>query len=115
MDTVVEKISWHRRGVRSDFVGSLSATDDGIRLTGRDPQSGLDVVLSIPSPELSGVHVSSANSDGNGGGDPYVVLEVEHAQPIFLRQVGDRSLHAQLLARKLGALLRTPRLLAQGG
>jgi hypothetical protein len=110
MDTLVEKISWHRRGVRSDFVGSLRATGDAIRLTGRDPQSGLDVMLSIPSLELSSVHISSSN----GIGDPYVVLELEHAQPNFLRQVGDGSLHAQVLARKLGAVL-PPRLLTQGG
>jgi hypothetical protein len=110
MDTLVDKISWRRRGVMSDFVGSLRANDDGIRLTGRDPRSGLDVMLSIPPPELSGVHVSSANGDGNGNGALYVVLELEHAQPIFLRQVGGSSLHAQLLARKLGALLPLPRL-----
>jgi hypothetical protein len=114
MDTLVEKISWHRRGVRSDFVGSLRANGDGIRLTGRDPRSGLDVVLSIPSLELSGVHVSSADGNGNGNGELYIVLELEHAQPIFLREVGGSSLHAQLLARKLGAVL-PPRLLTQGG
>ena len=111
MDTVVERISWRRHGVSSDFVGSLSASDDGIRLAGRDPQHGLDVVLSIPSLELSSVHVSPAG----GNGDLCVVLELEHAQPIFLRQVGGTPLHVQNLARKLGALLRPPQLLAQGG
>lgn len=114
MDTVVERISWHRRGVRSDFVGSLRASDEGIRLTGRDPR-GLDVVLSIPPRELSGVHVSPENDEGRGNGDPYVVLELEHAQPIFLRQAGSSAHQAPLLARKLGALLPPTRLLAQGG
>jgi len=104
---LIEGISWHRRGARSDFVGSLSAGDDGIRLQGRDPHSGLDVVLSIPPLELTGVHVSSTNGDGPEGTDRYVVLELERAQPILLRQVGGGFLPAQLLARKLAALLRT--------
>jgi len=111
VDTVVERISWRRRGARSSFVGSLSAGDDAICLAGRDPQNGLDVMLSIPSLELSSVHVSPA--DGNG--DPHVVLELEHAQPIFLRQFEGTHVQAQNLARKLAALLRPRPLLTRGG
>jgi hypothetical protein len=113
METLVEKISWRRGGVRNDFVGSLRAGDEGIRLTGRDPQSGIDVALSIPPEEVADVHVSP--SAGDPPGDLYVVLELDDAEPIYLRQVGAGPLHAQLLARKLGALARPPRLLVQGG
>ena len=113
VDTLVEKVAWRRRGVRNDFVGSLRAGNDGIRLNGRDPQSGIDVALSIPSPEVERVHVEHANGDLDG--DLYVVLELTEAEPIFLRQVGVGPLHARLLARRLGRLLRPPRLLALGG
>ena len=100
MDTVVEQIAWRRRGGRSDFVGSLRAEDDGIRLTGRDPASGLDVALSIPQSEVEHVHVVGAN------GDPFVVVEFARAEPILVRRIGPGSVQSQALARKLRALLK---------
>jgi hypothetical protein len=104
VDAVLENIAWRRRGIRRDFVGSLRAGDDGIRLTGRDPQSGLDVALSIPRNEVEHVDVVGAN------GDPFVVVELARAEPIFVRRIGPGSVQAQPLARKLGALLkRRPR------
>lgn len=109
VDTLIEKVAWHRRGVRNDFVGSLRAGYDGIRLTGRDPQSGVDVALSIPPREVEEVHVEPAN------GDLYVVVELADAEPIILRRAGAGPFQAQQLARKLGALLQPPQLLVQGG
>lgn len=113
MDTLIEKIAWRRRGVRNDFVGSLRAGYDGIRLTGRNPESGLDVALSIPPSEVKDVHVAPA--DGELAGDLFVVVELTDAEPIILRRAGAGPFQAQLLARKLGALLKPPALLAQGG
>lgn len=113
VDTLIEKIAWSRRGVHNDFVGSLCAGDDGIRLTGRDPRSGLDVALSIPPEEVEQVHVAPA--DHELAGDLYVVVELAGAEPILLRRVGAGPVQAEVLARKLGALLQLPRLLVQGG
>jgi hypothetical protein len=112
-NTLIEKIAWSRRGVHNDFVGSLRAGDDGIRLTGRDPRSGLDVALSIPPEEVERVRVASA--DHELAGDLYVVVELAGAEPILLRRVGAGPVQAEVLARKLGALLHLPRLLVQGG
>jgi hypothetical protein len=112
MDTLLETVAWRRRGSRSEFFGALRAADDGIRLTGRDPSSGVDVALLIPADELSDVHVSANERVPH---DPIVVLELDDAEPILLRNLGAGPLHAQLLARKLGALVRVPRLLVQGG
>jgi hypothetical protein len=100
VDTLVEHIAWRRRGGRNDFVGSLRAGDDGIRLTGRDPESGLDVALSIPPSEVEYVHVDGAN------GEPFVVVELARAEPILVRRIGPGSDQSQLLARKLQALLK---------
>jgi hypothetical protein len=113
VDTLIEKIGWRRRGVANDFVGSLRAGYDGIRLTGRDPASGVDVSLSIPPSEVEDVHVASAN--GELAGDLLVVVEFNDAEPIILRRAGAGPFQAQLLARKLGALLKAPRLFVQGG
>jgi hypothetical protein len=113
VDTLIEKVAWSRRGVHNDFVGSLRAGYDGIRLTGRDPHSGLDVALSIPPGEVEEVHVAPA--DQELAGDLYVVVELTGSEPIFLRRVGAGPVQAEVLARKLGALLRPPRLLVQGG
>jgi hypothetical protein len=100
VDTVVEQIAWRRRGGRNDYVGSLRAGEDGIRLTGRDSESGLDVALSIPPSEVEYVHVYGAN------GDSFVVLELARAEPILVRHIGPGSVQSQLLGRKLRALMK---------
>jgi hypothetical protein len=112
VDTLSERIVWSRRGAKYDFVGSLYAGGDGIRLTGRDPKSGLDVALSIPPSEVEEVHVAPV--DGDPAGDANVVVELVGAEPILLR-FGAGALRAEMLARKLGALLQPSRLLVRGG
>jgi hypothetical protein len=113
VDTLSERIFWSRRGAHCAFVGTLRAGDDGIRLTGRDPRSGLDVALSIPLGEVHQVHVAPA--DEGSAGDTNVVVELAGAEPILLRRVGARPLQTEMLARRLGALLQPPRLLIRGG
>ena len=51
------------RGVANDFVGSLRAGSDGIRLNGRDPRTGVDVTLSIPPDEVEHVYASPTASE----------------------------------------------------
>lgn len=100
VETFIDRIAWSRRGAQHDFVGSLRAGDDGIRLTGRDPRSGLDVALSIPPSEVEQVYVVGANAD------PFVVVELARAEPILVHRVGPGSVQAHLLTRKLRALLK---------
>jgi len=111
METLVEKVTWRRRGVQDAFVGQLHAGDQDIRLTGRDPYRGIDVSLSIPATEVGDVHVAP----GAAAGDLVIVLELDGAEPVFLHPLGCGPLHVQVLARKLGALVHRPLLLAQGG
>lgn len=111
---LAEKIAWCRHGVRTYFVGALRAGDEGIRLTGRDPTSGIDVALSIPLAEVECVRVSASREELLAG-EPCVVLELAESEPIFIRQVGAGPLRVHVLARRLDALSRAPSLLAQGG
>jgi hypothetical protein len=113
-ETFAEKIAWWRHGVRTYFVGVLRAGDEGIRLTGRDPVSGIEVALSIPLAEVERVRVSACGGELLAG-EPCVVLELAESEPIFLRQVGVGPLQVHVLARRLGALTQAPSLLAQGG
>jgi hypothetical protein len=107
VDTVIEKIAWRRGGVANDFVGSLRAGSDGIRLTGRD-QGGLDVALSIPPGEVERVYASPAGSD-------QVVVELGDAEPVLLHRLYPGPLNAHLLARQLRGSLLLPRLHVPGG
>ena len=109
METLIEKVAWRRRGSRTAYVGSVRAGETGLRLAGRDPMSGIDVTLWIPSAEIASVYVSPASSE------PDVVVDLDDAEPIFLRPFGAGRLHAQLLARKLDALVRASRVLVPGG
>jgi hypothetical protein len=108
MDLLVERVAWRRRGVTNDFVGSLRAGCDGIRLSGRDPMTGLDVTLSIPPDEVEHVYASPTAAE-------HVVVELGDAEPIVLHRLQTGSLQAHLLARRLRGLLLLPRLHVPGG
>ena len=108
MDLLVERVAWQRHGVANDFVGSLRAGCDGIRLKGRDPRTGVDVTLSIPSDEVEHVYASHTASE-------QVIVELGEAEPIVLRGIQAGPLQAHQLARRLRDLLLLPRLHVPGG
>jgi hypothetical protein len=112
-ETLVKKVAWHRNGVPRNFVGSLRAGDEGIRLSGRDPASGVAVALSIPPDEVGRVRVSASGEEV--AGEPCVVLELAESEAIFLREVGVGPNQVTLLARRLGALARASTPLVLGG
>jgi len=110
-----EKVAWRRKGVRRPYVGRLEAGDGSITLSGRDPVSGVSVVLSIPLTEVDDVRVAGPR-DGLLPGERYVVLDLAVSEAIYLREVGEGPLHIHVLARTLGALTHAPRpAVAQGG
>ena len=113
-EPLAKKIAWRRRGVRRPYVGTLRVDDTVITLSGRDPVSGVEVVLSIPLTEVENVRVAGPG-DELLAGERCIVLELEESEAIFLREVGVGPLHIHLLARRLGALTHAPALLAQGG
>ncbi len=102
-EVLAEKIAWRRRCVNRHYVGALWAGEEGIRLTGRDPSSGVEVALSIPLEEIERVRVSGPG-DELLAGERCVVLELAVSEAIFLREVGVGPLHVHVLARKLSAL-----------
>jgi hypothetical protein len=103
-EQLVENIAWQRQGARASLLGALRAGDDGIRLSGRDPASGLEVNLSIPWPELAGVRVSETG-DEFPGSERCLVLELARSKAILLRELGARPLGLPVLARRLGGLI----------
>jgi hypothetical protein len=113
-DLLTDRVAWRRRGIRHHYVGTLRAGDWGIRLTGRDPTSGIEVTLSIPLGEIENVLVSDSRDDMLVG-ERCVVLELAKSDPILLGVVGSRPLHFRALARTLGELTHSPALLFQGG
>jgi hypothetical protein len=113
-ENLAARIVWRRQGVRHHYVGTLSAGEEGIRLTGRDPKVRVEVAFSIPLGEIDNIRVGG-NGDELLAGERCVVLELAGSEAIFLREVGAGPLQVQVLARNLGALIRAPQLLAQGG
>lgn len=111
-ETIASKVAWHRRGPGPTYVGSVSRGPEAVRLTGRDPVSGIDVALSIP---IGGIEHVGVAEPVAADGDRYVVLDLARSESIELRPLGDIPLHVQLLARALGALTPPPAVLAQGG
>ncbi len=110
-----EKVAWRRKGVRRPYVGTLEAGDGRITLSGRDPVSGVEVVLSIPLTEVDDVRVAGPH-DGLLPDERCVVLDLAASEAIYLREIGEGALHIHVLARTLGALTHASRpAVAQGG
>ncbi len=102
-ELVFDRIAWRRRGRRREYLGTLAAGESGIRLSGRDASSGVNITLSIPPTEVEGAHVSRT-VDETLDGERAVVLELVESDPILLREVGTGPLHAHALARRLAAV-----------
>jgi hypothetical protein len=88
-------VTWHRRNGQ-DYVGAVSLGDGYVRLVGRDPDSNIEVSLSIPFAEIEAVHARGRTS---GGGD--VVLELAGSQAICLRAIGDDSELSRTLGERI--------------
>ena len=99
----LDRIAWRRRGRRRQYVGALAAGEAGIRLTGRDTASGLEVSLAIPLEEIEGAHVSRTRAESLGG-KRAVVIELADSDPILVREVDAGSWHVHALARRLAAV-----------
>jgi hypothetical protein len=113
-DLSAQRITWRRSGVRRPYVGTLSASTDGIVLTGRDSVSGFEVMLSIPLEEVEEVR-ASRSVDEQLGGECSVVLQLAESDSILLRGLGIGSSRVHALVRRLDALTAAPALTAQGG
>jgi hypothetical protein len=112
-ETLAENIAWRRRGFSQQYIGTLLADAEGVLLTGRDPDSGIELALSIPASEVDDVRVTDQARDL--AGERCVELELAGSDAIFLRQIGAGPLLVHALARRLGELIPAPALIPQGG
>jgi len=102
MTVRVERIAWRRLNVPHHYVGALSVGDGRLRLSGRDPGTGIEVSLVIPFAEISRVRVSASPAESLRGG-PAVVLDLAGSRAICVRELGAAS--PSRLARRLAALI----------
>jgi hypothetical protein len=71
-------VTWRRRN-GPEYVGAVEVVERYVRLVGRDPESGIDVSLSIPVEQIETVR--RCDDDG-------VVLELTESQAIYVRGFG---------------------------
>jgi hypothetical protein len=105
-ELLVKNIAWRRKGVRGHFAGTLSAGYGGIRLIGRDPASGVDVALSIPTDVVTRVGVSSTG-DELLVGEQCVVLDLAGSEAILVRELGAAPHRVHVLVRSLEEAVAT--------
>lgn len=101
----VEGVAWRRSGAPHHYVGTLTAGDGSLRLSGRDAATGIEVALAIPVSQVRGLHLSAAGEE-TVLGQPAVVLDLAGSRPICLREL--RAVDAGRLARRLEALVGAP-------
>lgn len=111
-EALESRVAWRRRHTPHHYVGTLAATDVGLRLDGREAATGIELSLSIPFSEIE--EVAESNGD-RVAGEPAVVLRLAGSEPVLLQGVGPAAPLAADLARTLEGLreqARRPRRVA---
>ena len=102
-EMIADRVAWRRKGLQHHYVGTLAARDDGIVLAGREPATGIEIVLTIPFAEVEGLHLSWGEQESLVG-EPSVVVELADSPSILLREIGVGRLVTRTLATKLEQL-----------
>lgn len=101
-----QRVAWRRLGMSRDYVGTLWLGEDGVRLVGREPESGIELALAIPFDEIEAVRVPPAGEERLGG-DESVVLDLAGSGSLVLREIsGGPSGRGKLVARLTRGLAR---------
>jgi hypothetical protein len=103
--------AWRRQNATHHYAGSIEGSEDGLRLAGRDPATGIQVTLVIPAAEIREVRVARG-WDERVVGERCVVLDLVDSTPILVREVGASDPHD--LARRLNRT-RAARVRAHSG
>jgi len=97
---IAQKVAWRRESAKSHYVGELWGWVTGIRLAGRDPQTGIEVTMSIPYAQIGRIRVSNDWTERIVG-ERCVVLELAGSTPILVREIGLGPIDAQALAERI--------------
>ncbi|PWU23291.1 MAG: hypothetical protein C5B48_08840 [Candidatus Rokuibacteriota bacterium] len=101
-------VAWRRRHTRYHYVGTLAATDSGLRLEGRDPATGIELALSIPFSEIEAVLAPNGSGDVLVG-EPALVLRLAGSDPVLMCETDPGPEHTAALATRLSSLLERKR------
>jgi hypothetical protein len=96
-----EPVVWRRVNVPSACIGDADVSGAALRLSGREPVSGVEISLAIPFSEIERVRTSRTAAEELGG-EPSVVLELTASPPVCLRATGTRATLPVRLGRMLG-------------
>jgi len=94
------RVVWRRRHASRHYVGYVLVADDAVRLDGKEQDTGIYAVLSIPHDAIDQARVGR-DSREQVVGEQAVVLELADDDPIYLRPIGTGPLGLDDLARKL--------------
>ncbi len=100
---LAQRVAWRRRNVPHHYVGTLSLSDGGIRLVGREPATGIELALSIPFDEIEDVR-ASGSADEAVVGERAVVIDLAGSESILLREIGVGQPRPGELATRLASL-----------
>jgi hypothetical protein len=101
---IATRVAWRRRSTPTHYVGTLLDVENGIRLVGREPATGIELALSVPYDLIGGVRVSDEASD-EVVGEPAVVIDITGADALLVRELGPVTRQTAELARRLKGLV----------
>jgi hypothetical protein len=94
------RVTWRRQHASQHYLGYVTVTDQGVRLAGREHETGIDVSLSIPHDAIRKIRIA-LNDGEEVVGERSVVLELRDDAPIYVRPVSTGPLDLDGFARKL--------------
>jgi hypothetical protein len=101
------QVAWRRSGARCHYAGQLSLDEGALVLTGREPSTGVEVVLRIPDYAVRAARAALNDQEAVVGVGGYV-LELADAVPLLIRPVGVGPLLDGELAEALAGCLHRP-------
>ncbi len=100
----MQRVGWRNRSLGHHYVGSMTLTDESVRLAGHEDGGSIDAALAIPLDSIRRVRLGRGAADAIGD-DPGLVLELDDGESVVLRPFGDARTELRL-AKLLGRLQR---------
>lgn len=100
----MQRVGWRSGKALHHYTGSMTLTDDALRLSGHEAAGDVDATLAIPLGSIVGVRIGTEEHEELAG-EHSLVLDLSDGETLILRPIGTGRLELRL-STLLGRLQR---------
>ena len=100
----MQRVGWRSGTAQHHYAGSMTLTDEALRLSGHEAAGDVDATLTIPLGSILGVRIGACESEELAG-ERSLVLDLSDGETLVLRPIGTGRTELRL-ATLLGRLQR---------